>query len=238
MKRGQPRLRGGYPSAKQQSRNAIAHFFSGFVCEGNRQDGLSGPSVVSAAARCSGFNSSRRVSMGPVDKAFCRTVMVAAGSKARKLAGERGRSAKRHIVGRKRMRGKKSVFQKENEPVTVATGSSNCDCSEDSLATGGWRLARRAGGNGHGEVLAVWGWLKFDGGLGTHTYLALHLRVSVKYKLHGVFRISIADFNSERLFVARDVGDFTRGRFGLFIALFWLRLLLRGARVQGNAGEH
>ena len=26
-----------------------------------------GPSVVSAAARCSGFNSARRVSMGPVD---------------------------------------------------------------------------------------------------------------------------------------------------------------------------
>src|SRR6195256_7047179 len=79
------------------------------------------------------------------------------------------------------------------------------------LATGGWRLACRTWGNGHGEVLAVWGWLKFDGGLGTHTYLALHLRVSVKHKLHGVFRISIAHFNSERLFVARDVSNFARG---------------------------
>jgi hypothetical protein len=72
-------------------------------------------------------------------------------------------------------------------------------------------LARRTWGNGHGKVLAVWSWLKFDGGLGTHTYLALNLRVSVKHKLHGVFRISIAHFNSERLFVARDVGNFARG---------------------------
>ncbi len=45
-----------------------------------------GPSVVSAAARCSGFSSSRRVSMSPGGKRICCTVMVAEGSEARKLA--------------------------------------------------------------------------------------------------------------------------------------------------------
>src|SRR5260221_554337 len=35
-----------------------------------------GPSVVSAAARCSGFSSSRRVSMSPGGKRICCTVML------------------------------------------------------------------------------------------------------------------------------------------------------------------
>src|SRR6267378_4527860 len=137
--------------------------------------------------------------------------MVADGSKARKLAGERGRSAKRHIVGKKA-----DARQKISIPKRERTGHGRDRFVKlrllgSDLATGGRRLARRTRGNGHGKVLAVWGWLKFDGGLGTHTYLALHLRVSVEHKLHGVFRISIAHFNSERLFVARDVGNFPRG---------------------------
>src|SRR5712671_3170825 len=136
--------------------------------------------------------------------------MVADGSKARKLTPSEAEVRNAVLWERKRSEARNRYSRTER------TGHS-CDrfvklrLLGSDLATGGWRLARRTRGNGHGEVLAVWGWLKFNGGLGTHTYLALYLRVSVEHKLHGVFRVSIAHFNSERLFVASDVGNFPRG---------------------------
>src|SRR5579864_3176792 len=47
-----------------------------------------GPSVVSAATRCCGFNSSSRVSMGPRVREFFCTAMVAEGNEWRKRAPE------------------------------------------------------------------------------------------------------------------------------------------------------
>src|SRR5882762_8863252 len=136
--------------------------------------------------------------------------MVADGSKARKLAASEAEVQTPYCGG------KSGCEARNRYSKTERTGHSsdrfvNLRLLGSDLATGGRRLARRTRGNGHGEVLTVWGWLKFDGGLSTHAYLALHLGVSVKHKLHGVFGISIAHFDSEGLLVARNVGDFTRG---------------------------
>src|SRR5258706_15465706 len=83
-----------------------------------------------------------------------------------------------------------------------------------------------AGGDGHGEILAVWSGLKLDHSVGADTDSALHLCVAVEYELHGVFAASVIDFDGERFLVAGHLGYFALRCLGLLSALFGRRLLL------------
>jgi hypothetical protein len=55
--------------------------------------------------------------------------MVADGSEARKLAASEA-EVQTPYCGKKADATQEICIPKQNEPVTVATGSSNCDCSE------------------------------------------------------------------------------------------------------------
>ena len=93
-----------------------------------------------------------------------------------------------------------------------------------------------AGGDGHGEILAVWSGLKLDHSVGADTDSALHLRVAVENELHGVFGAAIIYFDGERFLVARNISYFALRCLGLLGALLGLRLLLLSrTRVQGDA---
>jgi hypothetical protein len=89
---------------------------------------------------------------------------------------------------------------KEREPVTMmkcVTGSLNAIARNKYLRAGGWGLAGCAGRDGDGEILTVWSGLKLDRGVRAHADFALHLRVAIEDKLHGVFCVSIIHFDRE-----------------------------------------